>query len=407
MAQYFPHTGGVVHHSRDAAGPTPPPLLVRLLEGTGVRVNGTAPGDIQVRDAETYRRVLTRGSLGFGEAYMDGLWECRQLDVMLTALLRADLNERIRTPPRMHLLASIAAGIAAAWLVNRQSRRHAFVVGKRHYDIGNDVFEAMLDSTMSYSCGYWAQARDLEQAQRDKLDMICRKLDLQPGEHLLDIGCGYGGLARHAAQHYGARVSGITVSRQQLALARERCAGLPIRLELMDYRDLRGRFDKIASVGMFEHVGPKNYTAFWNIIRRLLTDDGLFLLHTIGDTALDNSRTDPWMDRYIFPNGKLPTAQQIAAALEPDLVFRDWHEFGFDYDRTVMAWWQNFDRTWPRLQARYGPRFYRMWKYYLHACAAGFRSGQMQLWQIVVTRRGARAAYRSLRPGTAGNTARG
>jgi cyclopropane-fatty-acyl-phospholipid synthase len=362
-----------------------------------VRFNGNRPHDIQVRDAETYRRILTRGSLGFGEAYMDGLWECQQLDSMLTALLRADVNERIRSLPRLRLLFGAAASIAANRLVNRQSQPRAFTVGEQHYDIGNDVFEAMLDPTLSYSCGYWARAHDLNQAQQDKLDMICRKLALKPGERLLDIGCGWGGLARHAAENYGVQVFGITVSRQQLELARQRCAGLPVTLELMDYRDLQGRFDKIASVGMFEHVGPKNYRSFFALARQLLADDGLLLLHTIGDSAT-NAMTDPWIDKYIFPNGRLPSAQQIAAAVEPDLVIRDWHDFGFDYDRTLMAWWKNFNRAWPTLERDYSQRFYRMWKYYLHACAASFRAGQTQLWQIVLTQRGGCPGYRSTRP---------
>ncbi len=362
-----------------------------------MRFNGNRPHDIQVRDAEAYRRILTRGSLGFGEAYMDGLWECQQLDAMLTALLRADINERIRSLPRLRLLLGAAASVAANRLINRQSKRRAFAVGEQHYDIGNDVFEAMLDPSLSYSCGYWARAQDLEQAQQDKLDMVCRKLALEPGERLLDIGCGWGGLARHAAEHYGVQVFGITVSRQQLALARQRCAGLPVRLELMDYRDLQGRFDKIASVGMFEHVGPKNYRSFFAIARRLLAADGLLLLHTIGDSTT-SVETDPWIDKYIFPNGKLPSAQQIAAAVEADLVIRDWHEFGFDYDRTLMTWWANFNAAWPLLQHNYSQRFYRMWKYYLHACAASFRVGQTQLWQIVLSQRGGYAGYRSIRP---------
>jgi len=359
---------------------SPPRLLVELLEGTGVNIDGNDPCDIQVHDAETYRRILTRGSLGFGEAYMDGLWDCQQLDSMLTRLL------------------STLASVVGGWLINHQSPRRAFRIGERHYDIGNELFEAMLDPTLSYSCGYWAHAGNLEQAQRDKLDMICRKLELRPGERLLDIGCGWGGLARHAAQHYGVEVFGITVSREQLTLGRKRCAGLPVTLELMDYRDLQGQYDKIASVGMFEHVGPKNYTTFFDTVRRLLAHDGLMLLHTIGDTTTSHS-SDPWIDKYIFPNSKLPSSQQIAAVIEPDLVIRDWHEFGLDYDRTLMAWWENFNRAWQSLHAvAHDQRFYRMWKYYLHCCAAAFRSGQMQLWQIVLTWRGARPGYRSVRP---------
>jgi cyclopropane-fatty-acyl-phospholipid synthase len=229
-----------------------------------------------------------------------------------------------------------------------------------------------------------------------KLDLICRKLQLRPGEKLLEIGCGWGGLARHAAQHYGVEVVGITVSREQQSLARERCAGLPVDIRLMDYRDLEGKFDKLVSVGMFEHVGPKNYPAYFDAAFRLMEDDGLFLLHTIGIDET-SSTTDPWIDKYIFPNGKLPSAAEIAAALDGRFLIEDWHNFGQDYDRTLMAWWERFDAAWPNLEARYGQRFYRMWKYYLLCCAGFFRSRQGQLWQLVLSKRGRREVYRSVR----------
>jgi cyclopropane-fatty-acyl-phospholipid synthase len=377
--------------------PPPPRLLTSLLADSGVRLNGDRPWDIQVRDAETYRRILTRGSLGFGEAYMDGLWECARLDIMLDLLLRADLNEAVRKLPRLRLSATLVRDSLVNRVFNRQSPRRALQAAVAHYDIGNDLFQAMLDPTLSYSCGYWARAQDLQQAQLDKLDMICHKLHLKPGERLLDIGCGWGGLARHAAEHFGVEVFGITVSREQLALARERCAGLPVTLEFRDYRELQGRFDKIVSVGMFEHVGPKNYRTFFDVLRRNLNHNGLALLHTIGDSTT-SLKPDPWIEKYIFPNGKLPSAQQLTATLEPGLVIRDWHEFGADYDRTLMAWWDNFKHAWPALSQSYSRRFYRMWKYYLHVSAASFRAGQSSLWQVVLTRRGERRDYRSLRP---------
>jgi len=226
--------------------------------------------------------------------------------------------------------------------------------------------------------------------------LICRKLELTPGERLLDIGCGWGGLARHAAEHYAVEVVGISVSEEQRKLASKRCQGLPVKIELMDYRELTGQFDKVVSVGMFEHVGPKNYSHFFRTVQRVLADQGLFLLHTIGNYNSYNS-IDPWMNKYIFPNGHLPSARQITAAIEPDFIIRDWHNFGFDYDRTLMAWWKNFDAAWPDLKGRYGERFYRMWKYYLHCCAGMFRSGQGQLWQIVLSNRGIRPEYRSIR----------
>jgi cyclopropane-fatty-acyl-phospholipid synthase len=369
-----------------------PRILQRYTAGAGVQFNGGESWDIQVNDPEVYQRILTQGSLGFGEAYMDGLWDADELDNLFTRLLRFDIDRKMGGWARIRLLGEISRQC----LFNLQSRRRAFQVGERHYDIGNDVFTAMLDRTMSYSCGYWLYANDLEQAQHDKLDMICRKLELRRGDRLLDIGCGWGGLARHAARYFGVEVTGITVSKEQQWFARERCSGLPVQIELMDYRDLQGEYDKISSVGMFEHVGQKNYLAYFDTVSRLLKDDGLFLLHSIGVDATTRS-IDPWIDKYIFPNGKLPSAREICSAIENRFLIEDWHNFSQDYDRTLMAWWKNFDSAWPQLEAKYGLRFYRMWKYYLMSCAGFFRSRQGQLWQLVLCKRDRTAVYRSIR----------
>jgi len=363
-----------------------------LAAEAGIRFNGNDPWDIKVADQRLYRRILMDGSLGFGEAYMDGWWECERLDQLFHRLLAVDADNRLDKRMRLRLLGEILRHA----LFNRQSRRRAFVVGEQHYDIGNDVFEAMLDPTMSYSCGFWQQAATLDEAQRDKLDMICRKLDLQPGERLLDIGSGWGSLARFAAENYSVEVLGITVSKEQQKLARERCVGLPVTIELMDYRDLSGEFDKVVSVGMFEHVGPKNHARFFAIVEHLLKDQGLFLLHTIGNYRTSR-KPDPWIDKYVFPNGFLPSSADIARAVEGQFLIEDWHNFGADYDRTLMAWWENFERGWPALEDKYGQRFYRMWKYYLMSCAAFFRSRQGQLWQLVLSKRARFSVYRSIR----------
>lgn len=378
--------------TRGTAACDPPAVLAELAAAAQVRFNGDAPWDIRVRDPRVYRMLLTQGSLGFGDAYVEGLWECERLDELFHRLLSIDADERIGAVSRLRVLAEILRHA----LFNLQSIERAFDVGRRHYDIGNDVFEAMLDPTMSYSCAYWERAGTLEQAQLDKLDMICRKLQLRPGQRLLDIGCGWGGLACHAARHHGVEVLGVTVSKEQQRLARERAAGLPVSIELVDYREVRGRFDRIVSVGMFEHVGQKNYAAYFDTVCRLLEDGGLFLLHTIGN-HVSSPKTDAWIDRHIFPNGKLPSAAQIAKALEGRLLIEDWHNFGQDYDRTLMAWWENFERAWPRLADKYGSRFRRMWKYYLMCCAGFFRSRQGQLWQIVLGKRTRGEVYRSVR----------
>lgn len=377
----------------NALGQTDAPAVIRdIAMEAGVVINGSAPWDVQVLDNDVYQRLLTKGSLGFGEAYMDGLWECERLDLLFQRLLSSKAEEKIDYASKLRLMGEILRHS----LFNLQSGRRAFQVGERHYDIGNDVFEAMLDPSMSYSCAYWHKAADLAEAQRNKLDLICRKLELKPGERLLEIGCGWGGLARFAAERYGVDVVGITVSREQQKLAQERCAGLPVAIELMDYRDLDDKFDKVVSVGMFEHVGPKNYETYFDTVHRSLKDDGLFLLHTIGSSST-TPKTDAWIDKYIFPNGKLPSAKEIATTLENRFLIEDWHNFGQDYDLTLMAWWRNFNQAWPRLEAKYGQRFYRMWKYYLLSCAGFFRSRQGQLWQLVLSKQARSGVYRSVR----------
>ncbi len=378
--------------ARQAAGVEPPAVLAELAQQADVRFNGDRPWDIQVRDRDVYSRILLKGSLGFGESYMDGQWDCHAMDDLFDRLLSADIDQKLGGWARLRLFGEILR----QRLFNLQSETRAFQVGEQHYDIGNDVFEAMLDPTMSYSCALWESADSLEQAQLNKLDLICRKLELNAGESLLEIGCGWGGLARHAAERYGVRVTGVTVSREQQRLAQARCAGLPVTIELMDYRKLEGQFDKVVSVGMFEHVGPKNYPVYFDTAHRLMKSDGLFLLHTIG-THKTAPVLDPWMDRYIFPNGKLPSAEEITTVVNDRFLIEDWHNFGQDYAHTLVAWWQRFDAAWPQLERRYGPRFYRMWRYYLMSCTGFFRSRQGQLWQLVLSKRARKQIYRSIR----------
>ena len=369
-----------------------PRILRELLNNAGIKVNGNNPWDMRVQDARAYDQILSKWSLGLGESYVNGYWDCERLDDMLTRLLKVDLNMAVQGRAKFRLLAEIAR----AKLVNLQSTKRAFQVGEHHYDAGNDIFRAMLDSKMIYSCAYWEFAHDLEQAQTHKLELICRKLELKKGERLLDIGCGWGGLAAYAATNFGVSVLGITVSKEQQKIAQKRCQGLEVEIELIDYRKLEGRFSKIASVGMFEHVGEKNYRDYCQTASRLLEDQGLFLLHTIG-SDVRIARTDPWIDRYIFPNGKIPCATELSAALEGLFLIEDWHNFGCDYDRTLMEWYRRLESNWPTLSQHYSERFYRTWKFYLLGCAAYFRSKQGQLWQLVLSKRSKDGPYRSFR----------
>lgn len=361
-------------------------------ERADILFDGHRDWDIQVRDPSMFPRMLCYGSLGFAESYMDGCWDCPRLDEMFTRLLQARLNRNLIG------IARLKAIIRAYWhvLVNLQKSSRAFEVGEVHYDIGNDLYQRMLDPTMSYSCGYWAAADDLATAQRHKLELICRKLELKPGMSLLDIGCGWGGLAEYAARYYHVHVTGITISREQKKLAEERVAGLPVEIQLKDYRELDGQFDRVVSVGMFEHVGHKNYRRYFEIVRSVLKSDGLFLLHTIGEERTTYV-TDPFMHKYIFPNGKVASRKHVCDAMLGVLRLEDWHNFGPDYDRTLMVWAANFENAWPELQEKYSGRFYRMWRYYLYASAGFFRSRFGQLWQLVLAHPERQAEYRSLR----------
>lgn len=364
--------------------------LAGLLGQADIRVDGKRPWDMLIHHPHTAERILARGSLGMGESYMEGWWDCARLDELIARILAARLDEKAGSREL------ILQGLRAR-LFNLQDLSRSWRVGEVHYDIGNDFFEAMLDSHMAYTCGYWARADNLDDAQAAKLDLICRKLDLQPGMRLLDIGCGWGSLMKYAAEHYAVDCVGLTISREQAEHGRQRCRGLAVEFQLQDYREFNRsgdeRFDRVASVGMFEHVGHKNHHAFFTVARRSLAADGLFLLHTIGKN-LRATVTDPWIDRYIFPNGDLPSLGQIADASESSFIIEDVHNFSADYDRTLMAWNERFEWAWPRFAARYGERFRRMWRYYLLACAGTFRARSSQLWQIVMSPEGVRGGYR-------------
>lgn len=360
-----------------------------MLRRADVQIDGGRSWDMQCHHPRLFSRILTQGSLGLGDSYVEGWWDCERLDEFIARVLRAQLDRQVGAGPWLWRLQTR--------LVNLQSLARAWQVGRRHYDLGNALFEAMLDPYMAYSCGYWNEATTLDAAQEAKLDLVCRKLGLQPGMRLLDIGCGWGSLMRFAAERYGVSCVGLTVSREQAAWGAEKARGLPVQFELADYRQFnregRKRFDRIASIGMFEHVGHRNYDAYFEMARRSLDDDGLFLLHTIGKNR-SGLLVDPWIEKYIFPNGALPSVAELSHASEPYFVVEDWHNFGADYDRTLMAWHARFEQAWPRLRTQYDERFRRMWRYYLLGCAGSFRARENQLWQVVLSPRGVAGGYR-------------
>jgi cyclopropane-fatty-acyl-phospholipid synthase len=362
----------------------------QLLALAEIKINGSNPWDIIVHNDKFYEVVLSRANFGLGESYMDGWWDCEMPDEFFARLIRAQIPGKIKK--NSYLISQVLL----ARMMNRQSRKRAFQVGERHYDLGNELFINMLDKHLVYSCAYWQNARTVDDAQENKLELICRKLNLQAGMKVLDIGCGWGGFAKYAAERYQAKVVGITVSKEQVELAQTLCAGLPIEIRLQDYRDVNEKFDRIVSVGMIEHVGYKNYRSYMEVARRCMENDGLFLLHTIGGNRSVKS-VDPWMNRYIFPNGMLPSIKQLGQAIEGLFVMEDWHNFSADYDKTLMAWHGNLEKNWDELSSKYDEKFHRMWRYYLLSCAGSFRARSNQLWQIVLSPSGVTGGYESIR----------
>ncbi len=360
------------------------PINNLLLEA-GVTLNGSQDWDIKVHDERFYRRVLAEGPLGLGESYMEGWWDAKALDQLFYRLLSTNIEHKVKS--NLNLWTALHSKV-----FNLQSIRRAFHVGEQHYDTGNDLFACMLDKRLTYTCGYWKNATTLDQAQEDKLDLVCRKIGLQKNQRILDIGCGWGSFIKFAAEHYGVRAVGVTVSKEQAEHIKLNSTNLPIEVRLQDYRELNEKFDHIVSLGMFEHVGPKNHKTYMKVVSRCLNEDGLFLLHTIGSNYTRHN-PDPWFNKYIFPNGVLPSLKDISIAIEKSFVLEDFHNFGVDYDKTLMAWFDNFDSNWDKLSKRYSNSFYRMWKYYLLCCAGAFRARNLQLWQIILSKQGVNGGY--------------
>lgn len=370
----------------------------RFVEGAlaraGVRIDGPEPWDLEVRDDRLYARLLRDGSLGLGEAYMDGWWDSERIDETLYRILTA------RVSPGLWWRARAAVALAFLHAFNWQGPRRARRAIAAHYDLGNEFFEDMLGRTMTYSCAYWREARGLDEAQDDKHELICRKLGLSAGDRILDVGCGWGGFARYAADNHCCKVVGITVSREQAEYARRFCSQRDVVILELDYRSPEimclGPFDHVVSVGMFEHVGVRNYRTFMQRMSQLLAEDGLFLLQTVGRHRSQSA--ERWVTRYIFPDGMLPSACEILRASERWFVLEDWHNFRADYDHTLRAWEANFADLVRAQPGRFDERFCRMWRYYLLAFAASFRDGtRSQLWQVIFSKHGVEGGYGAVR----------
>lgn len=356
-------------------------FVQQLFAKFDVRFDGSRSWDIQVQDDRLYQRLVAQGSLGLGEAYMDEWWTCADLEDLFFRISRSGLIDNIpRSIPLIRL-----------WLrsvfLNSQTRIRSQKVAKEHYDLGNDLYESFLDPYLQYTCGYFKDTDDLNTAQIQKLHLQCRKLMLKPTDKVLDIGCGWGGFAKFASTHYGCHVTGITISKEQARYAQDFCAGLPVDIQICDYRDLSGTYDKVLICGMIEHVGAKNYQTIMQKVHDCLSDSGIFLLHTITGNATTIG-TEPWIEKYIFPNSMLPSFKQIIEASEKLFITEDWHNFGAHYRDTLVSWHKKFVANWPSIAQKYGERFKHMWEYYLLCCAGRFRARGMQLSQVVFTKHG-------------------
>ena len=363
--------------------------LKALLEKADITIDGTKPWDIQIHNDKIYQRVLAEGSLGFGEGYMDGWWDVKELDQFIEKIFSSNIYDDTYK-------FSLMFDFVKAKMMNMQTLKRSKKVAKEHYDLGNNFYEHMLDKRMQYTCAYWKDAKTLDQAQENKLHLICKKLQLKKGEKVLELGCGWGGFAKFAAENYGVSVVAYNISKEQVEYARKINNGLDVEIVHADYREATGKFDKVASIGLCEHVGYKNYRGLMELAHKCLKNRGLFLLHTIGHYK-NVTKCDPWVDKYIFPNGMLPSPEQLGRAMNEIFILEDWHNFGPDYDKTLMAWFDNFDKNWAKFREKYGDRFYKMWKFYLLSFAGNFRARKIELYQLVLSKNGILGGYSSVR----------
>lgn len=360
------------------------PFRVRMWDDTE-REYGTGPQKflLLINSAEALTDVLTRGSLGFGEAYVSG-----DVDV------EGDLQSLIRftflpTVSELHLGARDKGRLLAHVVKHRNSQKRSRENVHHHYDLGNEFYRLWLDESMTYSCAYWGEdCQTIEQAQLAKYDHICRKLHLQPGDRLVDIGCGWGGMLTHTASAYGVEGIGCTLSTEQHAYADRRLKDLGlhprVRVELADYREVRGEFDKFVSIGMFEHVGKEHYGIFFDKVRELLVDGGIGVLHTIGRERPGD--IDPWVGTYIFPGAHVPTLAQLAQTMsERDLTITDVENLRLHYAHTLEAWAASFESHADEISERLGEPFVRMWRFYLNSTCAGFEWGDSRVLQVAFT----------------------
>jgi cyclopropane-fatty-acyl-phospholipid synthase len=362
-------------------------LTARLLERCGLAINGPAARDPQIHDERVYARLLKNGSVGAGEAFMDGWWDARDLSGCLEAVLRADLDAQFRGA----LFREKFRELRFQWL-NRQTRELSRRVARDHYDLPFEFWRRMLGKTMQYSCAYWERgARDLDEAQVAKMELICRKLQLEEGLSVLETACGWGSLAHHMAAHHGVRVKAFTLSEQQYRYAVAHYSHPRVEFFCADYRDFAARhqgekFDRIASIGLVEHVGRRNLDVFFRMIQRFMKPEGWALVHGMGKQTPE--ATDPWITRYIFPGGEIPRLSHLVDSISRcALNVEDLHNLGLSYIPTLRAWLQSLSE--PAGEGAPQGRALRMWVYFLSLSIAAFEARKLQLYHFILSHHGA------------------
>ena len=362
-------------------------LIHSLLDKADITINGNDPWDMQIHDQTIYKDIVLKGSLGLGDGYIKQKWDVDKIDVFFEKILKA----------RVSFLPSLTGALYEVQdsLSNAQVGKKAFEVGTYHYDLGNELYELMLGESMAYSSARFLDKKNsLTQAQYNKFDQLCKKLELKPGMKILEIGSGWGTFAKFAMSQYGVSVVGLTVSKEQKAYAEKACKGLPAQFILMDYQHIpnkyNGIFDRVVSIEMIEAVGSKNLKTYFSTIAKTLKPDGKFGMQVI----LGSGEDDIFISKRIFPNGHVPSAKEIINNSFAFLHVQHWDSFGKDYEKTLLHWEKNFKNNWndiKRIKDTSGDKiydkdFYRMWRYYLLLCAAGFRVGYIDVAQIVMTK---------------------
>jgi cyclopropane-fatty-acyl-phospholipid synthase len=359
-----------------------------LLLKAGITIGGNKPYDIHVHNEAFYDLVMTSGSLGLGESYIEKYWDCAQIDEFINRIIRADLSSEVGKDFKS------LARIILAKVKNYQKASQSASDISEHYDIGDGWYESFLDNRMVYTCGYWKNATNLDEAQEAKLNLSCRKEKIEDGMHILDIGSGWGSYAKYVLENFkNVTVTGISNCKTHVQYATNTCKAYKNRVEfqLHDWGKIAGKYDAIASFGMFEHVGPKNYRRFMKkVYNSLSSDESLFLLHCISSNTATTS-TDPYIQKRIFPGTVIPSVAGISKATDGLLKLEDWHLFGQDYDTTLMAWHNNFVKNFPELFkiGKFNERNFRKQVYYFCMCAGSFRANKNDLSQIVFSKNAA------------------